>query len=63
LDARALISGLADLAGVVRGEERADDKLAGFDSGYGAPDRFDDTGVFVTHRCWLVDLFDAAVGP
>jgi hypothetical protein len=45
VDARALVAGPADLAGVVRGEERADHELAGLDRRDLSPDLFDDTGV------------------
>ena len=44
------IRGAADLAGVVVGEARPDDELAGLDGGDDAGDLFDDADVLVVHR-------------
>src|SRR5215203_2620276 len=63
VDARRLVAGPADLAGVVRGEERADDELARLDQTYLAADLLDDADVLMAHRGRLVDRLDAAVGP
>jgi hypothetical protein len=63
VDARALITGPADLAGVVRGEERADHELTWLDRADAPADFLDDAGVLVTHRGGPVDLLDAPVGP
>src|SRR5262249_48484792 len=61
--AAGLVAGLADLAGVVAGEERADDELPGLDGVDVAADLLDDADVLVPHRGWPVDRLDAAVGP
>jgi hypothetical protein len=61
--AAALVTGLADRAGVVGGHERADDELAGPDVAYGGPGFLDDAGVFVAHRGGLGDRVGAAPGP
>src|SRR5829696_684722 len=63
LDAGRLVAGPADLAGVVGGEERADDELAGLDQTYLAADLLDDADVLVAHRCRPVDRLEVAVGP
>ena len=63
VDARRLVAGPADLAGVVGGEERADDELARLDGRDRAADLLDDADVLVAHRCRLVTGLDAAVGP
>jgi hypothetical protein len=63
VDARRLVAGLADLACVVRGEERADDELAGLDGCHRVTDFFDDADVFVAHVKGLSDLVGAAVRP
>src|SRR5207244_4358527 len=61
--ARALVARLADLARVVRGEERTDHELARLDRRDRAADVLDDAHVFVAHRSRAVDWFDASVGP
>ena len=48
--AAGLVAGPADLAGVVGGEERADDELAGLDGRDVAADLLDDADVLVAHR-------------
>src|SRR5215203_1231337 len=63
VDARRLVAGPADLAGVVRGEERADDELARLDQTYLVAHLLDDADVLMAHRGRLVDRLDAAVGP
>ena len=62
VDARALVPGLADRAGVVGGEERADHELAGLDVLDLAPDLLNDADVLVAHRGRPVDRFDPAIG-
>jgi hypothetical protein len=61
--AGGLVPGLADWAGVVGGEERADHELAGFDGVDVAADLVDNTGVLVAHGGWPVDGLDPPVGP
>ena len=63
VDAGALVAGPADLAGVVGGEERADDELAGLDRADVAADLLDDSAVLVTHGCRPSTAVDAAVRP
>src|SRR5215213_1098934 len=63
VDARRLVAGPADLAGVVGGEERADDELARLDQTYLVAHLLDDADVLMAHRGRLVDRLDAAVGP
>src|SRR5829696_7955975 len=63
VDARRLVAGPADLAGVVGGEERADDELARLDQTYLAADLLDNADVFMAHWGRPVDRRDAAVGP
>jgi hypothetical protein len=63
LDTRALVAGLAELAGAVGGPERADHELAGRDRVDLAADLLDDADVLVAHRGRPVDRFDPAVGP
>ena len=63
MDAAGLVAGLADLAGVVGGEEGADDEVAGLDGRDLAADLLDDADVLVAHRRRPVDGLDAAVGP
>ena len=58
-----LVAGPADLAGVVGGEERADDELARPDRGDRRPDLLHDAAVLVTHRPGPVQGLDPAVGP
>jgi hypothetical protein len=60
--AAALVPGLADRAGVVRGHERADDEIAGLDVPHVAAGLLDDTGVLVAHRRRALDGLDTAVG-
>src|SRR5207249_3897095 len=50
-------------AGIVRGEERADDELAGLDRGDPAADLLNDAIVLVAHRGRLRDRFSATVRP
>jgi hypothetical protein len=61
--APGLVPGAADLAGVVGGEERADDELAGRQGEDLAAHLLDDADVLVPHRPRPVDLLHAAVGP
>src|SRR5438105_1110919 len=63
VDARTLVAGLADLAGVVRGEERADHELTWLDLPDISADLLDDADVLVTHRGRALDGLDAPVGP
>src|SRR5829696_6968254 len=63
VDARRMVTGPADLAGVVGGEERSDDELARLDQTYLAADLLDDADVLMAHRGRPVDRLDAAVGP
>jgi hypothetical protein len=63
VDAVGLVTGPADLAGVVGGEERTDHELAGLDRGDLGAGFFDDADVFVAHRGGLLDGVDAAVVP
>src|SRR5215208_5284632 len=63
VDAGRVVAGPADLAGVVGGEERADDELAQLDQTYLAADLLDDADVLMAHRGRLVDRLDAAIGP
>ena len=49
LDARGLVAAPADLAGVVGGEERADDELAGLERADLAAHLLDDADVLVAH--------------
>ena len=53
--ARRLVAGLAVGAGVVGGEERADDELPRLDRRDRAADLLDDAAVLVPHRGRLVD--------
>src|SRR5437867_2145082 len=59
----ALVPRLTDGAGVVRGEERADNELARLDVPDRAADLRDDAAVLVPHRPRLIDRLNAAVGP
>src|SRR5215204_4731553 len=63
VDAGRVVAGPADLAGVVGGEERADDELAQLDQTYLAADLLDNADVFMAHWGRPVDRRDAAVGP
>src|SRR5437588_2161251 len=63
MDAGALIAGAADLAGVVRSEERPDDELARLDRRDGAADRFDDADVLVAHRRGRLHGLNTSVRP
>src|SRR3712207_7086295 len=63
VDARRLVASPADLAGVVGGEERADDELARLDQTYLAADLLDGADVLMAHRGRPFDRLDAAVGP
>jgi hypothetical protein len=63
VDTGALVAGPADLARVVRGEERADHELTGLDRADGAADLLDDAHILVTYRGRSVHGFDTAVGP
>ncbi len=63
VDARRLIAGAADLAGVVGCEERAHHELAGADRGDVRADLFDDADVFVAHRDRPVDRVGTAIRP
>ena len=60
--ALGLEAGLADLAGVVGDDERADDEVADLDGLDVGADLLDDADVLVAHRR-VVDGLDAAVGP
>jgi hypothetical protein len=57
-----LVTGLTDLAGVVRSPEGADHEVADPDGVDLGPDLFDDADVLVAHHL-VVDRFGAAVGP
>src|SRR6516225_3030471 len=59
--AAALVAGLADLAGAVRGHERADDEVAGPYAAHLAARLLDDPGVLVAHRGRAAYRLDAAV--
>src|SRR4051812_27068529 len=61
--AAALEAGLAYLAGVVRGHERADDELTWLDAADVAADLLDDADVLMAHRARLLHRVDAAVWP
>src|ERR1700733_5592455 len=61
--AAALVAGQADLARVVRREERADDELARLDGPDVAADLFDDADVLVSDRVRRGDRVDAAPAP
>jgi hypothetical protein len=63
MDTGALVAGLAELTGVVRGPERADHELARPDGGDLAADLLDDADVLMAHRRRPLDRFDPAVGP
>src|SRR5215217_6299824 len=63
LDAGRLVPGSADLAGVVRGEERADHELTRLDGGDLVADLLDHADVLVAHRRRAVVALDAPVGP
>src|SRR5215203_3301979 len=63
VDAGRLVASPADLAGVVGGEERADDELARLDQTYLTADLLDDADVLVAHRCRLRHRVGPAVGP
>ena len=57
-----LIAGAADLARVVRGEERTHHEVAHLDRRHPVPDLGDGADVLVAHRR-VIDVFDAAVRP
>jgi hypothetical protein len=63
VEAGALVAGLAELAGVVGGPERADYELTGLDRADLAPDLLDDADVLVAHRRGPLDGFDPPVRP
>jgi hypothetical protein len=63
VDASALVPALADLAGVVRGEERADDEVADGDVAHGVAHLLDNADVLVPHPAGAVRRLDTAVGP
>src|SRR5688572_18047555 len=63
MNARGLVPGPADLAGVVRGEERAHHELATPDIADLAADLFDDAGVLVAHRGRTGQIVDSAPWP
>jgi hypothetical protein len=63
VSAAALIAGLADRAGVVRGHERADHELPGPDGPYPRADLFDNADILVAHRRGLGHRVGAAPGP
>src|SRR5215213_4769491 len=63
VDAGRLVASPADLAGVVGGEERADDELARLNQTYLTADLLDDADVLVAHRCRLRHRVGPAVGP
>src|SRR5207237_9596506 len=60
---RGLVTSLAIRTGVVGGEKRADDELAGLDRTDLAADLLHDAAVFVAHRFGLGDRINAAVVP
>ena len=57
-----LVAGLADLAGVVRGPEGADDEVADLDGADLRADLLDDADVLVPHHL-VIDRLGAPVGP
>jgi hypothetical protein len=62
--AARLVARLADLAGVVGGDERADDVVTGNDGGHGLPDGLDDADVLVAHALPVRgEGLEAAVRP
>jgi hypothetical protein len=61
--AAALTAGMADLAGIVGSEERADDELAALDILHRVSNLLDDAAVLVAHRHRLCGSIDAPVGP
>jgi hypothetical protein len=63
MDAAGLVTGAADLARVVRGEEGPDNKLADPDVLHVGPDILDDAHVLVPHGDRSVEAVGAAVGP
>src|SRR5438445_4013970 len=63
LDARGLITVLADYARVVRGCKRADHELAGLDFPHLSTDLFNYAAILVTHRCRLRDRLNATIRP
>jgi hypothetical protein len=54
---------LADWAGVVAGEEPADNELPGVHRAHLVADRFNDADVLVADRCRFADLLDPAIAP
>jgi hypothetical protein len=63
VDAGGLVAGLADLAGVVGGEERPDHELTGPDVADLAADLLDDAGVLMAHRRRPLGGVEPPVGP
>jgi len=63
VDAAGLEAVLADLTGVVRDAEGADDEVAGLDAGDLIADLDDGPDVLVAHGAGLVDRRDSAEGP
>jgi hypothetical protein len=63
VDAVRLVPGAADLAGVVRGEEGADDELSPPNGLHPAANFFDDAAVLVAHRHRSRRRLNAAVRP
>src|SRR5581483_1704076 len=61
--ARRLVARLAVWAGVVGGEERANNELSRFDRRDRAADLLHDAAVLVAHRGRLCNRRNAAVGP
>src|SRR2546426_7039648 len=58
-----LVARFANGTGVIGGEERTDDELAGLDRGDLTADFLDDAAVLVPHRARLRCRVEAAVGP
>ena len=64
MHAARLVARPADLAGVVGGDERADDVVSGRDEGHGIADGLDDTDVLVAHALSMRgEGLEAAVRP
>jgi hypothetical protein len=63
VDARRLVAGPTDLAGVVGGEKRTDHELARLDRRYLGADLLDDPGVLMTHWRRPAEWVRASVRP
>src|SRR5579885_156347 len=63
VEARALVPGLADLTGIVRGPERANHELTGLDRPNRASDLLHDAHILVPHRRRLADRLYTTIVP